>query len=59
MLMSMEMPIDNFTKASSLIDMGYSASQVTLAIAESNTFDMEDLLDSLNNQAAGNLKELL
>ena len=56
--MSMEIPMENFTKVCSMIDMGYSASQVTQAITESNTFDMEDLLDSLNNKTAGNLKGL-
>ena len=57
-LMSMEIPMEKFTKVSSIIDMGYSASQVTQAITESNTFDMEDLLDSLDNKTTGNLKEL-
>ena len=55
MLMSMEAPMDKFEEVSNLINLGFSSSQVALAISEKNTFEFDDLIDFLTKDTTGNL----
>ena len=57
MLMSLEVPMENSTKISSLIDMGFTASQITIAITEANTYELERLIDRLTNETRGKLRK--
>ena len=57
MLMSLEVPMENSTKISSLIDMGFTASQITMAITEANTYELERLIDRLTNETRGKLRK--
>ena len=57
MLMSLEVPMENSTKISSLIDMGFTASQITMAIMEANTYELERLIDRLTNETRGKLRK--
>ena len=54
MLTSMGVPMEKYKNLSCLIDMGFSASQVTEAIKEKNTFESEELMDILTNETKGN-----
>ena len=49
----MEAPIEAIEQFSFLIDSGFSADQVALAITEKNTFDMEVLMDELTKVTKG------
>ena len=57
MLMSLEVPMENSTKISSLIDMGFTASQITIAITEANTYELERLIDRITNETSGKLRK--
>ena len=57
MLMSLEVPMENPTKISSLIDMGFTASQITMAIMEAKTYELERLIDRLTNETRGKLRK--
>lgn len=47
MLVSLEIPTDKLADLLCLVDMGFSACQVALAITEKNTSEVEDLLNEL------------
>ena len=57
MLMSLEVPMENSTKISTLIDMGFTASQIMMAITEANTYELERLIDRLTNETRGKLRK--
>ena len=56
MLMSLEVPMENSESISFLIDVGFTANQVILAVTKANTFELEHLVDRLTNGAKGNLR---
>ena len=49
----MEAPIEPIEQISFLIDGGFSANQVALAITENNSFDLEELLTTLTEEPKG------
>ena len=51
MLMSLEVPMENSVEISSLIDMGFTTNQITMAITEENTYELERLIDRITNEA--------
>ena len=53
MLLSLEVPIEKIEEISFLIDRGFSANQVALAITENNSFDLEELMKALTDEARG------
>ena len=53
MLLSLEVPIEKIEEISFLIDRGFSANQVALAITENNSFDLEELMKALTVEAKG------
>ena len=57
MLMSLEVPMENSTEISSLIDMGFTAYQITMAIMEANTYELERLIDRITNETSGKLRK--
>lgn len=56
MLMSLEIPMENSTKFSSLIDMGFTASQIAIAIMKANTYGLEHLIDRITDETRGKLR---
>ena len=57
MLMSLEVPMENSTEISSLIDMGFTTNQITRAITEENTYELERLIDKITNDTSGKLRK--
>ena len=58
MLTSMNVPIEKYENLSSLVEMGFSASQVAKAIMEKKTFESEDLMDTLTKDTTGNFDRI-
>ena len=56
--MSMEAPMDKFEEVSNLINLGFSSSQVALAISEKNTFEFNDLMDFLTTEKTGKFGQI-
>ena len=56
-LVSLEIPRDKLANLLCLVDMGFSACQVALAITEKNTSEVEDLLNELTKDPKGKGKE--
>ena len=57
MLMSLEVPMENSTEISFLIDSGFTANQITMAIMEANTYELERLIDRITNETSGKLRK--
>ena len=55
--MSLEVPMENSTEISSLIDMGFTTNQITMAITEENTYELERLIDRITNETSGKLRK--
>ena len=52
-MMSLKVPTEKYEELSCLIDMGFSASQVTEAMNKNNTTEMENLIDVLRIETQG------
>ena len=55
--MSLEVPMENSKKISSLVDMGFTANQITMAIMEANTYELERLIGRITNETSGKLRK--